>query len=288
MTAELDTCQGTGEGGTVYRTTAARAEDFGQIQSFLKRRPLETAFLIQSVWYALGDPGHPGAVLVCRHGSQIEGVAFSVARSGREGASPRTLDVQMDAASPGAAGALVAALPEGTTLHVQVFAPAVEQFLDSLRGVQRHEDDVYYTVSPDEFRPTTGPDVVELTEADAWLFDGCEQEPNWEYRDEESRLFAVILNGGVAASVASTPITPEGAADPRAVSVGALYTESRYRRRGLAKRLVSHVTELILRDGNVPAYWTGPANLASRRLCEGLGYRHYAQNVNYVWRNALR
>ena len=126
--------------------------------------------------------------------------------------------------------------------------------------------------------------MVELTEADAGLFEGFGQQPRWEHAHVERRLFAIVLDGKVAASVSCTPITPKEATKPLVVSVGGLYTQTPHRRQGLGRRLVSHVTELILSDGNLPIYWTEPGNTASQRLCKSLGYWQYAQKVNYLWR----
>jgi len=67
-------------------------------------------------------------------------------------------------------------------------------------------------------------------------------------------------------------------------SIAALYTEQRYRRMGLGKRLVSHVVELILAEGHTPVYWTTPDNVASQGLAEGLGFRRYGTTVDYLWR----
>ena len=49
---------------------------------------------------------------------------------------------------------------------------------------------------------------------------------------------------------------------------------------------MSCATETVLRDGNLPMYWTEPNNAASQELCKGLGYRQYAQQINYIWRRA--
>jgi predicted GNAT family acetyltransferase len=53
---------------------------------------------------------------------------------------------------------------------------------------------------------------------------------------------------------------------------------------GLGKRLVSHVTEIILQDGNVPIYWTEPENIASQSLAKSLGYYQIGQKIIYRWR----
>jgi GNAT superfamily N-acetyltransferase len=52
----------------------------------------------------------------------------------------------------------------------------------------------------------------------------------------------------------------------------AVVTESAYRGRGFAKRVVSASTAYILDHGRVPLYVHDRANLASARVCRSLGY----------------
>jgi len=256
----------------------------GEILRFLERRRLHNAWVLWFVWDTLRDPHHPGEVLVCRSGSKFAGVAYLGQRPLRDEKAPAHFDVHMDAENPEAARALAEALPPGSIGRFQLFTAETQEYFDGIEGPERHEDDVYYTVSQDGFRPTAGPEVVELTESDAALFARCEHEPRWEYRDEESTLFAIVEDRSVAASVSVTPITPKGATTPCVVSIGALHTEGPHRRQGLGRRVVSCATELVLNEGNLPIYWTAPDNIAPQRLCEGLGYWQYAQKVNYVWR----
>ena len=95
---------------------------------------------------------------------------------------------------------------------------------------------------------------------------------------------AILRNGRVATSASLAPRTPKGATRCRVMCISGLYTQRRHRRTGLGRRLVSYLTELILRDGNVPEYWAEPDNVASRNLAASLGYWQYAQKVDYLWR----
>jgi GNAT superfamily N-acetyltransferase len=262
--------------------------DLGDVRSFLARRWLENAFLTRSLWSAVSDADCPGWTVVCRRGEQVGGVAVFWPVPSGDADGPERFDIEMDAVDGEAAGALAQCLPAGAAGHFRLFTLEAQRYFDACEAVESEPGDMYYTVSAEDFRRADGPDVVELTQADAALFDGCEQQPRWEHRDEEGRLFAVVRDGRVVASVSCTPITPHEAGRPRVVSVGALHTEPAYRRRGLGRRLASHATERVLRDGGLPIYWTAPDNVASRRLCKGLGFGRYAQIVTYVWRRSLR
>jgi GNAT superfamily N-acetyltransferase len=110
-----------------------------------------------------------------------------------------------------------------------------------------------------------------LTAADAHLFEGCERQPNWEYYDWGRRHFGIVRDGRVATSTC-VALIPPGEPRTRVMAISGLYTETRYRRMGLGKRLVSYATELILREGYIPIYWTEPDNTASQSLVKGLGY----------------
>lgn len=65
-----------------------------------------------------------------------------------------------------------------------------QEFLDGLADAQRHEDDLYHTVSAEHFGPVGSPDIVELPQADAGLFQGRKRQPDWQCAHEERRLFA--------------------------------------------------------------------------------------------------
>jgi GNAT superfamily N-acetyltransferase len=195
-------------------------------------------------------------------------------------------DVHMDALAPGAVGALLETFPGGSVVHAQCFTPETKAYFDALPGAERRDDDLYFTVTSEVFQPAEGENVVELTEADDRLFEGCEQKPDWEHAGEHSRAFAILADGRVASwawsAAGGGPATPVGTVSPGMVCHN-LYTQTRHRRRGLGRRLVSHITQLILQKGKVPIYWTEPDNIASQRLCKGLGYWQYGQLVFYTW-----
>lgn len=64
-------------------------------------------------------------------------------------------------------------------------------------------------------------------------------------------------------------------------------TEEPYRGQGLGKAVVSACTDALLGRGIAPLYITKKDNLASRRLCEALGYR-FAGHREFACRGMLR
>jgi len=66
--------------------------------------------------------------------------------------------------------------------------------------------------------------------------------------------------------------------------VGGVFTLESMRRKGLAKAVVSAVTNAILKSGRVPVYGTSDRNLASKRTALSVGCKEYAWNlsVRYV------
>ncbi|HIE26401.1 TPA: GNAT family N-acetyltransferase [Candidatus Poribacteria bacterium] len=196
----------------------------------------------------------------------------------------RDYDVRMDAEDASAAEAMIAALPSNQLGHFTIFRPLIQEYFEALPGMERSEGDLYFTVSLERFRPVAGEEVIELTAADAGLFEGCERQRRWEDMGEEHRVFGIVRDGKVATSTGVAPITPAIATKRRVIAISGLYTETRYRRMGLGKRLVSYVTELILQDGHAPLYWTEPDKVASQSLAQGLGYWQIAQNMTYLWR----
>ncbi len=271
----------------------ASRSNFENIFAFLDRQGLaENAWLIWSVFDALQRDEVWETVLTCRRRHQIVGVAYMLnqkkvpVEDRAPGFDPGCdYDVRIDAKDASAVEAIVANLPSEQLGRFSIFSPLIQAYFEALPGVSRREDVLYFTVSPERFCPAAGEEVVELTAADAGLFEGCERQPHWEYMGEEIRIFGIVRDGKAVTSLGSIPFTPAVGSKRRVRSIGGLYTETPYRRQGLGKRLVSYVTELILRDGDVPIYWTEPDNVASQALARGLGYWQIAQQMTYLWRN---
>jgi GNAT superfamily N-acetyltransferase len=275
----------------MYRTSIASDADRGEILRLLEARGLvENWSVIVDV--ATAPPAREDGcdrVVLCRAGERIAGVAGIRSNAGtKRNEDDPDYYVSMEATEGGAVAALVEALPTGELGYFDLYRPIVQEHLDGLPGLIRWECDLYFTASAERFRPVAGEEVIEVTAADAYLFEGCEHPPLWENMGEESRRFAILRDGRVAASTGFAPMTPRGATSRRAVAISGLRTQTPHRRQGLGRRLVSHLTEMILREGNVPMYWTEPDNVASRRLCESLGYWQCAQNVRYKWRRPGR
>jgi len=270
------------EGNEMYRTSIASTANREEIISFLERRGLvENAWLIRQVY----EPSEDDTVLVCRRDNQVVGAACFWPRDPRQ-VQPQayTYMAHMDAVDRGAVAALIEATPTGEPTSFWLFNPMIQRYFDGLPDAGRADDDLYFTVSRERFRPVTGEDVIEVTAADAGLFEGCERQPSWEDMADESRRFAIVRNSRVATRTGVCPITPRNATKRRVVVISGLYTETPCRRMGLGRRLISRVTEMILREGNLPMYWTEPDNIASQRLFKGLRYWQYAQRVDYLWR----
>jgi len=270
----------------------ASRSDWENIFAFLDRQGLaENAWLIGSVFAALQRDEVWDTVLVCRRLHQLVSVAYMLdqtkvpVEARAPGYNPgHDYDVRMDAEDASAVEAMITAFPSNQLGSFQLYNPLIQTYFEALPGlVRREEGDFYFTVSLERFCPVVSEEVVELTEADAGLFEGCERQPNWEYMGE-SRRFGIVRDGKAVTSLGSTPLTPAAESKRRVRTIGALYTETPYRRQGLAKRLVSHVTEFILRDGDAPLYWTEPDNAASQALAQGLGYWQIAQGMRYLWR----
>jgi GNAT superfamily N-acetyltransferase len=283
-------------------TTASRS-DFENILAFLDRQGLaENAWLTGSVFAALQRSRFSGSrkagdevwetVLTCRRRHQIVGVAYMLnqrkvpVENRAPGYDPGyDYDIEMDAEDASAVEAMIADFPSDQLGHFSIFRPLIQAYFEALPGVvRRGEGDFYFTVSLERFCSVAGEEVVKLTAADAGLFEGCERQRRWEYMGEEHRVFGIVRDGRVATSTGVAPITPARAMKRRMIAISGLYTETRYRRMGLGKRLVSYVTELILRDGHAPLYWTEPDNAASQALAQGLGYWQIAQGMRYLWR----
>jgi GNAT superfamily N-acetyltransferase len=287
----------------MYQTSTASRQDFPEILGFLERRLLENAWLIWFVHDAFEHPLKGERVVVCRSDGEVVATAHATPWPFRRPehygihmdsvdvgwvgavlkALPQHYDIHMDSVDAGAVGAVLKTLPDRIVLHAQLFTAETKEYFDALPGAERREEDLYFTVSADDFRPVASEEVRELTRADDGFFDGCGQRPDWEHLAEHTKVFAILRDGRVASWAQLGFMAPPGVVVPRVGAPVGLYTETRYRRQGFARRVVSHITERTLREGHRPIYWTEPENIASQGLCRSLGYRQYAQKVFYVW-----
>jgi len=265
----------------MYQTSIASRQDWPEVLRFLERRLLENAWVIWCVHDALEHPQKGGRAVVCRSHGQVVAAAYISPQTFR---GPGHHSLHMDATDTDAVGAVLETLTGGIVVEAQLFTPETKGYFDSLPGAERREEDLYFTVSADDFRPVESEEVRELTRADDGLFGGCEQRPDWEHLAEHTRVFAILRDGRVASWAQLGFMAPPAVVVPRVGAPIGLYTETPYRRQGFARRVVSHITERTLSEGHRPIYWTEPENIASQRLCKSLGYRLYAQKVFYVWR----
>ena len=277
--------------------TVLGSPDREEILAFLERRGLaENAWLISCVFDTLQRREMSESVVICRLREELVGVAWILDRrkipaEDTDFNPGRDYDVRMDAVDREAVEALIEAVPTDQLGSFDIFRPMIQEYFGELRGAARMEGDLYFTVSPECFRPVAGEpvageEVVGLTAADAGLFEGCERQRRWEHMGEEHRVFGIVRDGRAATSTGVAPITPDTGTTRRGIAISGLHTETRYRRMGLGKRLVSYVTDMILREGHAPIYWTEPENTASQALAKGLGYWQVGQEIRYLWRKA--
>lgn len=264
------------------KTTIARESDLPETLAFLDRELLANVWLIQESRSTLSYPTGHTRVLICRCAGRITGVATI---SGKTGVGfAEGYKVRMSATDLTAADSLLEVFPSSAEGRFRIFNPILQQHIGDM-SQSAHLADLYFTAWPNEFAPVEANDVVELTAADACLFEDSEcEQPEWEYMGAEHKVFGIICKSRVAALVGWSPVTPLMPSQRRVIAIGALYTDPRHRRRGFARRLVSYATDLVLRDDNLPCYWTEPENRSSQALCLSLGYRHYAQEMHCTWR----
>lgn len=277
----------------MYQTSIASSQDHEKVLAFLEKQGLvENVWLIQDVSNALLYNSDWNSVMICRFYDEIIGVAHVLdwrkIPPSPSGYKPKfDYEVRMDAVDRKTLETLIEAFPTDLVGEFRVFRPMIQKYFQELPDAKCMGVDggLYFTISPERFQPVIGENVIELTANDAGLFEGCEEQRSWEYRAEEDKVFAIVYNDRAVTSVGIGAITPKTGTKHRVIAIGGLYTETKYRRMGLGKRLVSHVTEIILQDGNVPIYWTEPENIASQSLARSLGYwQIVGQTITYRWR----
>jgi GNAT superfamily N-acetyltransferase len=274
------------------RISPATGSALEKAVGFLERRGLlENAWLLSHLEPARLSPA-PWKVLVCRRKHEIVGVAIVLdyrAAPPPTGRKTRyAYEAHMDCVDRSALEALLEALPPGEWGRFALLSPAPRGYLEAAPGVHRGDTDFYFTVSAARFRPVEGEEVIELTAADGHLFEGCERadkgDPLAVVRHGSGRKFAILREGRAVTSAGIAPIVHKTPRRCGVMAIAGVSTESRYRRMGFGKRLVSHVTELILADGHLPMYWTSPDNLASQALAKALGYWQYGTMTTYLWK----
>lgn len=256
-------------------------------------RFLEERGALQNAWMIHRMDGSPlnanefGRIILWRGEHNICGVAKidQYPESMRPVNIKYNYAIYLDASDCSTLDSIIKELPEDKIGSFQmVFNPQIQDYLAALPESVRWDGDVYFSIDLKSFRPATGEEVIQVTPERAGLFARCEWRPRWESAPPRSRIYAILRQGGVATSASYSPITPRLPSGRKVVAVCALYTETRYRKQGLARRLVSYMTDLILQDGNIPMYWTEPDNTPSLHICRGLGYTQYGRSAAFVWR----
>ena len=119
-----------------------------------------------------------------------------------------------------------------------------------------------YTLDPTDFVPHHHPSLCRRDREDGWV------------------RFEIVLGGKVVSRAGTNWESPYFG------EIGVV-TEEAYRGQGLGKAVVSACTEALLGRGIAPLYHTDENNLASRRLCEALGYR-FRGHREFACRGMLR
>lgn len=263
------------------RITNATREDKGKLLDFLDMRGLaENVWLAWSISCALHSDGDFWRTLICEDKGRIAGVACI---SWGPGGPAEHCQIRLDAEDQDALLMLVDAFPKSQSQRVSILKSEVQLYMNGVHGFQRKDGDPYFTVNSEQFKPIISGlgKIVQVTEDMRHLFDGCESQPEWEYLAPETQIDACVVGDRVVSSVSTSQLTPVLSSGRQAVSVGALYTQTEFRRGGYARELVSHVTQRILSAGCLPIYWTEQENTASQALCKTLGYRQYSLEALY-------
>ncbi len=273
--------------GIIYQISIASNSDREEILAFLEKQGLViNAWLIGNVSDALRRCEEWENVMICRHYDELVGVA-DILNYGKIPRSPSDMkpnydyEARLDAVDRKAVESLIDAFPTDLLGNFSIFRPMIQEYFQELSDATHTDGDLYFTVSPEHFRPVMGEKVIELTDADAHLFEGCEKQRSWE---DKCPIFAILRNDRVATSAGLGFFTPKGATEKRLKSIVDLHTETQYRHKGLGSQLVSYLTDMIFQDGHVPIYWTEPENIASQGLAKKLGYLQVGQVIFYRWR----
>jgi len=275
----------------MHRVSTASTSDREETVDFLERRGmLENIWLLRFAQDAFRLP-EIYQVLLCRVNEELTGVALisdlSNLRPLSTGKRPYDYEAWMDCVDRDAVQSLVEALPPARTGRFVLMRPVLHEYFNDLPGVGRGRTDYYFTVSPERFRPVEGEEVIELTPADGALFEGTERaarrNPLHNLKGD-TRMFAILRKGRAATSAATRLLTRSANTGHGVRTIDTVITESCCRNLGLGKRLVSHMTKLILAEGHAPTYWTDPDNFASQALAKALGYWQYASEITYLWR----
>jgi hypothetical protein len=271
----------------MYQISIATNSEREEILAFLEKQGLVVnAWLIWDVSDALQRCVDWESVMICRFHGDLVSVAYiinqrKIPRNPSDWKPDNDYDVHMDAVDRETVESLIDAFPTDLLGDFWVFRPMIQEYFQELPDATHNDGDLYFTVSPEHFRPVTGEKIIELTAVDAHLFEGCEKQRS---REDMHRIFAILRNDRVATSVSLGFVTPKTAIKNRVEAIMDLYTETKYRRMGLGSQLVSHVTEMILHNSHVPVYWTEPENIASQGLAKGLGYWQVGKAIFYHWR----
>jgi len=173
---------------------------------------------------------------------------------------------------------MLSLLPRGESCEIETEQQGLLPDIERLARVRGAEERLYYTVDRESFKPS---DHAKVT----WLGEGEEGAVD-RFSDRESRdgglaryyyaLQAVGLPFKTAAVVDSGRIVSfccVGSKTEQVWSTKWICTAADRRRCGNGRQVLSAGTAEILAMGKTPIYSLRERNLASRRLCESVGYQ---------------
>ena len=173
---------------------------------------------------------------------------------------------------------MLSLLPHGEPCDVETDQQDLLPEIEKLARARGAQERLYYTVDQESLRTADHVEVV-------WLGKESEAEVR-RFSDRESRdgglarfyhaLQIAGLRFKTAAVLDASRIVSfccVGMKTERVWSVKWICTAAGRRQRGHGKQVLSAATSKVLEMGKLPVYSLRESNLASRRLCESVGYR---------------
>jgi hypothetical protein len=173
---------------------------------------------------------------------------------------------------------MLSLLPHGEPCDIETSQQELLPEIEKLARVRGAQERLYYTVDRESLRPANHAAVI-------WLGKGSEAAVR-RFSDRESgdgglaRFYHALQVAGfpfkTAAVLDANRIVSfccVGMKTERVWSVKWICSMAGQRQRGHGKQVLSAATSKVLEMGKLPVYSLRESNLASRRLCESVGYR---------------
>jgi GNAT superfamily N-acetyltransferase len=219
------------------------------------------------------------------HAGEIEGVLLLTPSGiGARG-------IGLEATTCEAAEALIRVLPAGEEFSFGLHRDWLARFLEARLRARRERHMAAFRCDSGHFRPAPGgrrlehPDERAVQRCrDSGFHESFHLAVTGQRTPDDLTIaaFAAFHDGRLAARCLAT--WGERGIDRSLGTVWSVYTEPRYRGRGLGRAAVSTATAAILATGRAARYFADADNAPSRRLCTALGYRHDHDVHSYTGR----